>query len=149
MIGYRRSMDRGTIAGLFSFQGRTNRLAYWRINLLCTALAASAWCVGIFAVLEVGPAGAIAFAGLPPVYAIMLAATLRRLHDRGKNGWWLLFFSMTPFVLVGLTIERTGSAIAGLVMLIASAVYFWGLVEIGFMRGATRANQYGPPPLSR
>ena len=54
--------------------------------------------------------------------AIMLYA--KRWHDRGKSGWWTLI---------------------GLVPIIGG---IWLLVELGFLKGTSGQNQYGPDPLA-
>ncbi len=102
------------------FDGRARRLEYWMfvlwhmLILLGLSLFATRWDGGIGAYLDV-------------VYAVMvlipgLAVTVRRLHDTGRSGWWILL---------------------GLVP-IASFI----LVVILCLRGQKGANVYGPDPLS-
>jgi uncharacterized membrane protein YhaH (DUF805 family) len=76
---------------------------------------------------------------------IGLALGAKRLHDRNKSAWWLVVFWLLPPVLqpIGERIEGTGL----IFILAALAIWIWGLVEIGFLRGAVGPNQYGPNPL--
>jgi uncharacterized membrane protein YhaH (DUF805 family) len=76
---------------------------------------------------------------------IGLALGAKRLHDRNKSASWLVVFWLLPPVLqpIGKRIEGTG-----LIFILAGlAIWIWGLVEIGFLRGAVGPNQYGPNPL--
>jgi len=57
-----------------------------------------------------------------PVVWFSLALQVKRWHDRGKSGWWVLI-NLIPFV-------------GGL----------WALVECGFLRGTEGPNQFGPDP---
>lgn len=51
-----------------------------------------------------------------------IAVSVKRFHDRGKSGWWVL---------------------VGLIPIIGA---FWLLIENGFLDGTPGDNQYGPPP---
>lgn len=70
------------------------------------------------------------------VYAAVCVLA-KRLHDRGRNGWWaaaiLIGFNFIwpyPDSLIG---------VAGLVVVV------WAAVELGWMRGEDGANRHGPP----
>jgi uncharacterized membrane protein YhaH (DUF805 family) len=54
---------------------------------------------------------------------ISLALQVKRWHDRDKSGWW------------------------GLIQLVPAIGPIWFLIECGFRKGTTGANQYGPDPL--
>jgi uncharacterized membrane protein YhaH (DUF805 family) len=51
-----------------------------------------------------------------------IAVSVKRWHDRGKSGWWVLI-NLVPFV-----------------------GWIWALVENGFLRGSAGANRFGPAP---
>jgi uncharacterized membrane protein YhaH (DUF805 family) len=51
-----------------------------------------------------------------------LAVSVKRWHDRGKSGWWLLA-ALIPFV-----------------------GWIWVLVENGLLRGDAGTNRFGEPP---
>jgi uncharacterized membrane protein YhaH (DUF805 family) len=141
---------------LWSFEGRINRQPYWLASL-ATVIALSALVgfvfsstgVGVFAGDLTGGLGVallILAASIPFIW-IGLALGAKRLHDRNKSAWWLLVFYVLPSVL-----ERAAGYVGGaaLVLGLASfAISIWALVELGFLRGTSGANRYGPDPLAR
>jgi len=81
----------------------------------------------------------------------------KRLHDRNKNGWWLLVFWLLPFVLFcgGFSIVlfddprtgRSGDFVTGSVLIFASLPPgLWGIVELGILPGTKGPNPYGDDP---
>jgi uncharacterized membrane protein YhaH (DUF805 family) len=132
-----------------SFYGRLGRLDYWRITLGCSVLIAVFWCLGIFATLSAGPAGAVLFAGVAPPLVASVAAAVRRLHDRGKSMWWWALFVMGPAGLQALSmgLDERFALLAALAALAGFGLGLWGLVEIGFRRGERGANRYGEDPM--
>ena len=109
--------------GLFTGDGRVGRLNYFLVNLVIGL----AWLFSVFALRAEDPTtGAPTFNPmLLVVFAVVMWASvgnsIRRLHDRGHNGWmWLV--SLIP--LVG----------------IAFALYLL------FAPGDELPNRYGPPP---
>jgi uncharacterized membrane protein YhaH (DUF805 family) len=131
---------------LFTYQGRVNRGKYWLAALVFfiawIAVGIVAWILAMVAYFL----GAI-------VAVLMLLATvvcgvfvgIKRLHDRDKTGWWLLFFYLVPAILDGIA-NMMGSV--GIVLTLAGfAISIWAFVELGCLRGTIGSNQYGPDPL--
>lgn len=135
-------------AMLFSFRGRMNRQPYWLINLLAMAVATGLiFIVTGGAILTEDDAAFGRLAILLPILAIPLtwiglATGVKRLHDRNKSAWWLLVFYVLPSVLDYAGGESMLFGIAGL------AIFVWALVELGFLRGTSGPNDYGPDPLA-
>lgn len=107
---------------LFQFDGRINRAKYW--------LGAGALYVFfiVFAIIA-GMANSSAIWTLYVIAGLLaiwpgLAISIKRWHDRGKSGWWVLI---------------------GLVPLIG---FWWVLIECGFLQGDDGPNEYGPDPLA-
>ncbi len=108
---------------LFSFDGRLGRQSYWLRGLLL-------WSLNIVAAILFSVAGDAGSATIPllvvgaAVYVAAffgsLATTVKRLHDRGRSGWFMLI-ALIP--LVG----------------------FWLLIEVGFLSGEAGENEYGSP----
>jgi len=122
---------------LFSFRGRIPRRAYWYL-LLSSAFVA----LVLFALLQPLLITAALRADMPTVHEpritplgmivlpallflltwINLALGVKRYHDHGKSGWWMM---------IG-TIPIVGG--------------IWMLVESGFLRGTVGPNAYGSDP---
>lgn len=107
---------------LFQFDGRINRGKFWLGVVVL-------W--GVFAVIAI-LAFALDSSALWVLYFIAaiaaiwpsLAIYIKRWHDRGKSGWWML------------------------VVFIPLIGYFWLLIECGFLAGDDGPNEYGPDPLT-
>ena len=102
---------------LFSFEGRINRTTWWGYFV--------PYFLVYLCLLVVGVIGKVPF--LPFVYGLImlyptLAVNVKRCHDRGRSGW---------FVLVGLI----------------PIVGIWYLIEICFLRGTVGTNEYGADPV--
>jgi uncharacterized membrane protein YhaH (DUF805 family) len=77
-------------------------------------------------------------------YAI---ASIRRLHDRNKSGWWMILFIVAP----GLYAQFGGELHGGIrvvVKLAALIAVIWGFVEMACLRGTNGPNRFGPDPLA-
>lgn len=141
---------------LFSFHGRATRAQWWLFVLIFMVynFVVTALCVTIFG-----------FAGLLIGWALMLlllwpwlAISEKRLHDRGKNGLWLLLFYLTPLLLGAIKLSLYGdlgiSAIkhpSGLSIVLSFGefvIIVWAIIELGILRGTVGDNKYGPDPLA-
>ena len=128
---------------LFGFGGRINRGRYWMAVLAYTSMMIAVVGLGFFFQFH------LLFMLLAALVLLILmvsgvAVGTKRLHDRDKSGWWLLLFYLAPPMLNGLG-KMTG---VPLVFGLASfAVSIWALIELGFLRGTSGPNQYGPDPL--
>ena len=120
---------------LFSFKGRMRRRDFWLASL-GVAVAGAAISAVTRAVLPPG-VGTLSYTlsgfgealvGSGSLVALLilawpgLAVMIKRVHDRNRSGWWLLFL-LVPFV--------------GLV--------YW-LIDLGLLDGTKVANRYGLPP---
>jgi uncharacterized membrane protein YhaH (DUF805 family) len=156
---------------LFSFKGRINRKPWW-LATIAAGLAASV----ITAILEAAarssgetivnpvthqfePTGilglAISVVGLVNMW-IAFALSAKRLHDRDRTGWWLIWQLLILVLAVILVVvavavpQEQGAvwyALAGAAGLAAFVVSVWLFVQIGFLRGTDGPNRFGPDPL--
>jgi uncharacterized membrane protein YhaH (DUF805 family) len=113
---------------LFEFDGRINRAKFWAGIAATWALSIIVWILlGI--AIGINSSAAWVVIGLVVIVAYValiwmgLAVSIKRWHDRGKSGWWVLI-TLIPFI---------------------GAI--WALVETGFLEGDPGDNQYGPNPL--
>ena len=106
-------------------------------------LIGSAILIALTAVYEsvVGPVGHW-LTGLI-VYPAMLyggaCLTAKRLHDRGRSGWW------AALILFALAVIWPHPA--GFVDFLLMLVLAWAAIELGLMESEQGANRYGPNPL--
>jgi uncharacterized membrane protein YhaH (DUF805 family) len=77
------------------------------------------------------------------VYPILLfsgACVLsKRLHDRGRSGWWSL--------LILIAVIAVWPQPEHFLDFLFSLVLVWAIVELGVMGGEQGANRYGPNPM--
>jgi uncharacterized membrane protein YhaH (DUF805 family) len=165
---------------LFGFNGRINRAKMWlflivtlvwEIVIALVGAAGLGWTRWHSYSIEVLPwpdpvsgwqwLAVAAVLALFAAYAVaLLAVTLKRLHDRGKNALWLILFIFIP---VGLSyLEDIG--VPGAINLvrpfgpfgiswdtadlIATVLSIWGFIELFCLRGTQGPNPYGPDPLA-
>jgi uncharacterized membrane protein YhaH (DUF805 family) len=156
---------------LFSFKGRIRRLHWWVASLAASGVAAIAMAILEAAARASGhaiidsdtqqiePTGifglAMTVVGLANMW-VAFALSVKRLHDRDRSGWWLLWQILILTVAVILIVvaiavpKEQGAlwyALAGAASLAAFLISLWLFVEIGFLRGTRRPNRYGPDPL--
>ncbi|MFJ5717755.1 DUF805 domain-containing protein [Neobacillus sp. NPDC093127] len=75
------------------FQGRARRQEYWMFTIVNTIIT-------IIFIFFKEASDSIAIVGIIYVFATILpslAVTVRRLHDTGRSGWWMLI-NWVPFV---------------------------------------------------
>jgi uncharacterized membrane protein YhaH (DUF805 family) len=110
----------GLLQLLFTFRGRISRKPYW-LCLFATFVPA-VMVAGIGAEYK-GTGMLLLESGVVVVLVwTSLALQVKRWHDRGKSGWWVLI-NLVPVV---------------------GAI--WSLVEIGFFRGTLGGNAFGGDP---
>jgi uncharacterized membrane protein YhaH (DUF805 family) len=156
---------------LFSFKGRINRKPWWvasiaagfTASLLTAILEALARSSGEGIINPVThqlePTGilglAISVIGLFNAW-IAFALSVKRLHDRDRSGWWLLWQILVItvaviLIVVAIAVPKEQGALwyvlAGAAGLAAFAISVWLFVEIGFLRGTQGPNRFGPDPL--
>ena len=161
---------------LFSFEGRINRAKYWLatpailccmilVLVLLVKLAIALGVRGSFFIYLVGISASIrvvdgdqpptswlfqiVMAPITCVFAWSYAAiTIKRLHDRNKNGWWIVPFIVAPGLYGHLCNLLGASDAAPLIRLPMFIFLIWGFVEMCLLGGARGPNRFGPDPLA-
>lgn len=157
------------IRKLFGFDGRINRATMWIYYLASCFAAPLSFLPDLlsgdmgkgteFVPMPTTPA-MLAFrilqcAWVLGVFWIMLAAVIKRLHDRGRSAAWLFLFFGVPaaFIASGfygaghsqLAYWRIHFVLAPIVM----AFNIWYFAELLFLPGSSGANKYGADPRER
>jgi len=84
---------------------------------------------------------------LPLFLWVYLATSIKRLHDRDRNGWWVLPFFVVPGI-VNQFADRLPSVYLTIPLgLIAGILCIWGGIEMFFLKGSRKTNRFGPNPL--
>jgi uncharacterized membrane protein YhaH (DUF805 family) len=131
---------------LIDFRGHAKRGEYWAISVGASVISLIFGAIGNAApqslILSLLTLVVVFFVVLP----IHAAAAVRRLHDRGKSGWWALLFLGTGFI-GGLFAPALGLAgnlsSVGIVAILAFvAIIVWAFVELGVLPGKTKGNRY-------
>jgi uncharacterized membrane protein YhaH (DUF805 family) len=106
---------------IFSLRGRIGRVRY--IAYTCLLSFGALVAANILVVLLRTTSTSYLFLSLAylPVFALMIAMGVRRLHDMGHSGWW---------------------SILNLIPVLNLFVWMW----LALARGDAGANRYGPPP---
>lgn len=135
---------------LFGFKGRINRARFWigTIPLVIAWIAAMALLNWMFMRAESSvPVYGFGIAAGVMLLWCQLGVCIKRLHHRGKSGWWLLVFRALPAA-----VSQAGEASTDFNLRIAAAVtigaiWLWAVLELGCLRGTEGPNAYGPDPL--
>lgn len=86
--------------------------------------------------------------GLAVFAWIFLATAIKRLHDRGRSGWWIIPFVFMPGLFSQFSDLLPDSHWTLALGLTASTLWLWGLVEMFVVRGTSGHNRFGPDPLA-
>jgi len=159
---------------LFSFKGRVNRAKFWAFYLGGTFVASAViivlialeqtlssaaplgFLIGTHPQTPVGWASELAVAVVYLLFIyVIIAMVVKRLHDRGKSAWWLVFFYGAPLVFFGVAFflgwpphnDFPGQPIVmGVAFLACWLICVWYMVELLFLPGTRGANRFGPDP---
>jgi uncharacterized membrane protein YhaH (DUF805 family) len=143
----------------FPFHGRIGPRKYW----IATLLYALVWLLGtlilvILASLNYNPpndtitnstiVGFVLLSVAMIVFSVTIAAGLastgvRRLHDRGKSGYWLILYYVLPSMLA----RYAGSNDVGLILwLVILGILIWTIIDLGVLPGEVGSNAFGSEP---
>jgi uncharacterized membrane protein YhaH (DUF805 family) len=141
-------------SAIFAFHGRIDRGHYWSLTGLYV-LVLIAGLIGFVAIgiaVHAGAGDAVTLVMVPIGIAFILAmsvaiggAGIRRLHDRGKTGYWLVLYYCVPLW----ALRHADFDAGGLVyLLVAFGIAIWAVIDLGVLRGDAESNSFGPSPLA-
>jgi uncharacterized membrane protein YhaH (DUF805 family) len=136
--------------GLFlRLDGRIGRKAFWvgfgavALGILLADLISRG----------VGAAAVLTLALLYPLTAVLV----KRLHDRGRSGWWAAVISAPLAVallsaliarILGLGEAGIERAATGAIWITVAVLAVLAIIELGLRRGDPGYSEHGPPPLA-
>jgi len=108
-------------------------------------LIASAILIAVAAIYEVAFGSAVhwvtGWVVYPPLAFCGVCVLSKRLHDRGRSGWWA--------ALVLLSLIAVWPHTPGFFDFIFALVLIWAAVELALMKGEQGANRFGASPVRR
>jgi|SRR5580704_17544640 uncharacterized membrane protein YhaH (DUF805 family) len=138
----------------FSFRGRANRAGFWLVSVtwfVVCAVLYYAWTASGASEVPLGEnpvVDAALILAAVPLIASGFAIGVTRLHDRNKGAWWvLLFYFCPPIIETIASIHDLDLALVVVLMILSWGISIWAFVELGFLRGTSGPNRYGPDPL--
>ena len=136
------------------FRGRIGRRRYWALTLLYVfaLFAGMAAFVAAGILTNAGSSDAITLVMVPIGIIFLLSMTVliasvgvRRLHDRGKSGFWLiLYYSLPMWMTKSFGLEPVGVTF----LVVGVGILAWGIVDLVVLRGEAGTNVFGPSPLA-
>lgn len=100
----------------FSAEGRINRKTWWLSHILLIIITK----VIVFAEYKLDIHDAIwGFILAVFMFVARIFLNIKRVHDRGKSGWWVIVYEIP---VIG---------------------WIWALVELGCLKGDKNSNAYG------
>lgn len=136
------------IGSAFDPRGRMSARAYRHLTVRTILYGAGLLCLGIWlAALGARAPALVVVAALPVLGLVMLAATARRLHDRGRSAGWLVAWGVVQ-ALGFAPLERwvdTEPALVTVILLAMLGFSAWFVVETLLRAGSPRPNRFGPP----
>ena len=141
----------------FAFQGRAGRGEAWTMSIVMTVVISIVGiAVGVPMAIQQGlsapPPELSLFTNLASM-VLLAGVTVRRLHDRDKEAWWLVTYWVMPaiYMAVANPMEqlKTGAPIApwqiGLLAL-TGGVVVWSFIDLYVLPAAPGADRFGPDP---
>ena len=80
---------------------------------------------------------------------VYLATSVKRLHDRDKNGWWMLAYFAVPGLYTQFQDRLPDSWLLFPLALAAFGLMIGGFVDIYCLKGTRWTNRFGPNPLPK
>jgi uncharacterized membrane protein YhaH (DUF805 family) len=80
---------------------------------------------------------------------VYLATSIKRLHDRDKDGWWTILYFVIPGLYSQFHHRLSDSYLTFSLALAVFLLMIWGFVDIYLLRGTRWTNRFGRNPLPK
>ncbi len=125
------------MSDVFSFKGFIGRASYWRFTGICSLAFITAYFSiilsingsDVLAIALVGVGVSLFFAA----WVALLGIGVRRLHGRGKHGFWIGLYYPVPFILAIAAMDPNGQR--DFLDWIALAILAWAIIDLGILGG--------------
>lgn len=82
---------------------------------------------------------------------VMVAVSVRRLHDRNRSGWWMLLYGLVPALFSpsgdeAPLVPGLPEAVGAVLTLLSAGVSVWAFVDLGILKGTSGSNRFGSDP---
>lgn len=128
-----------------NFRGRARRREFWYFTLFVFALLVAARILDVLVFGYGGGSRLISTLVLALLFLPHLSVAVRRLHDVGRNGWW-----MAGYVLLAVVGRLYGTSYGfstfEVIFVMTSGIYLVFLLFSFLSSGDRGENDYGPDP---
>lgn len=144
---------------LFSLDGRSDRREFWLVHIPGLALQLGALCYFLLRALADAYGGDIRLADLHPDRLLMsfadhrsqilpfilapmlpeIAVAFRRMNDRGRPGWWVVFLVAPLLLTLLIGNPGTGAVNPSYLTAITVVLLAWYFIELGAVPGSLGA----------
>ena len=139
----------------FNFRGRSTRSEYWYAYLFVFLVGIGIYFISLLTTTIIGGRAAVGIAWLLDAAELVfvipgLSSQVRRLHDAGKSGWWVLGSAVISLVAIPLIImagiNQSIEALMGVICFMSLALIAYGIVMLIFLcRPSDGPNKWGLP----
>ena len=140
---------------LFSAQGRISRKAIWLFFFASIGVSIVAAIIDVVALgtpLDSADTGPLSMLMSVLLIWPTIVINVKRFHDRGMSGWWILWFILIMFAAMipgGALLAMQGEGVLGygLIALGVAVPVIWQFVILYVQPGEAGPNRFGPNPL--
>lgn len=131
---------------LVSGKGRVNRTVFWNVQLLLAVFQTCVRATGLL--FDVIPIILMVTLLLVASAVVAVCNTIKRVHDLGRSGWWLMVPMILSLLIVGgaAAIWGRGSTAALSTESLVEFVLLIVILAIGLLPGDPLPNRFGPAP---
>jgi len=135
------------IRGCTDFAGRTTRLDFWMYQLVAGLVFAACIVLDHAFGFTPGAGGNSLFYALAAIFHVVpgLSVSVRRLHDTGRSGWWMLI-GYTPLLALPPALVDPSLGAAALILSLAGPICLFAMY---CLKSSPEANRFGPAQVWR